>query len=215
MSSGMVNNDTGWNEFFIPLEKIDEESIKITKVVKTNVHDKVYDMMYLLSYSNYIFSMPNISIITPFMKIHSWDSSTGRLEFEIEQDSPEYTKFCKIQDIIFEYLIQNIHDLKKYGISTKTELVNTFKQIIYKNIFSVYVHGPNPQQKKAGRVWILNSKGWEKGVENETFKKGNSARVAFRYQGISHSESPIGITKKLKCRLRYQTVVIIQEPDKI
>lgn len=214
MSTTMVNNDKGWNEFFVPLEKIDEEYIKITKVIKNNVYEKLYDMLYLLSYSTGVFITPNLSILTPFMKIHSWDSTTGRLEFEIEPDSIEYTKFSKIQEIIFEYLIENIGDLKKYGIGTKTELFNTMKQIIYKNLFSVYLHGPNPQQKKTGRVWVLSSEGWDKGVGEDTFKKGNRARVAFRFQGISHSESPIGIAKKLKCRLRHQTVAIIQEPDK-
>jgi hypothetical protein len=211
MTSTMANHDTGWNEFFIPLEKIDEDSIKITKVVKTNSQDKYFDMLYLLSYSTHEFTFPNVSILTPFMKIHSWDCTTGRLEFEIEPDSTEYIKFCKIQEIIFKYLISHIADLNKYGIYTKTELFNTLKQIVYKNIFAVYLHGPNPQQKKAGRVWLLNSLGWEKGVSTDTFKKGNRARIAFRFQGISHSDSSSSASKKLKCRLRHQTVAIIQE----
>jgi len=218
MTSAMVQNDTGWNEFFIPLEMINEDSIKITKVPKNSIlgSEKFYDMIYLLKYSTSIFNLPYISIITPYMKIHSWDPTTGRLEFEIESGSFVYSKFTRLQELFFEYLIDNIKDLIKYNIHTKTELFNTFKQILYKNIFAVYLHGPNPLQKqKTGRVWTLNSSGWEKGVSTDTFKKGTYARVAFRFQGISHLETPNETFKKLKIRLRHQTVAIIQEPEKL
>jgi hypothetical protein len=202
--------DTGWNEFFIPLETINIENIQITKPSRQVHHDKAHDMLYTLAYSADDFSLTSIPILTPYMKIHSWDSSTGRLELEAESDSTSYTKFSRIQELFFDYLSLNIDDFRKYGIFTKMDLFNTFQQIIYKNIFVVYLHGVNPQQKhNMGRVWVLGTAGWEKGVSVDTFKKGQQVRIAFRFQGISYSPGGAASTGKIKCRLQHQTVAVI------
>lgn len=206
--------DTGWNEFFIPLETINIENIQIIKTGRAPYHDKAHDMMYTLTYSTDDFSLSSIPILTPYMKVHSWDSATGRLELEADSESTAYTKFSYIQELFFDYLSANLDDFRKYGIFTKMDLFNTFQQIIYKNLFVVYLHGVNPQQKRnMGRVWVLGATGWEKGVNAETFKKGQQVRVAFRFQGISYSPGVGGSTGKIKCRLQHQTVAVIPRPS--
>lgn len=203
--------DAGWNEFFIPLETIHMDAIQIIKPAKPPLYDKAHDMIYTLSYATDAFSLPYISILTPFMKVHSWDSNTGRLELEAEPDSVAYAKFTKIQELFFGHLSANLEDFRKYGIFTKSDLYATFQQIVYKNLFVVYLHGLNSQQRRhMGRVWVLGSGGWEKGVSSDTFKKGQQLRVAFRFQGISYS--PTGGAGKIKCRLQHQTVAIIPKP---
>ncbi len=205
--------DTGWNEFFIPLETINIENIEITKIGRGSSHDKAHDIMYTLSYLTDTFILNSVPILTPFMKVHSWDSSTGRLELEADNDSTAYTKFSRIQELFFDYLTANLDDFRKYSVFTKMDLFNTFQQIVYKNIFVVYLHGINPQQKRnMGRVWVLGAGGWIKGVNIDTFKKGQQVRVAFRFQGISYSPGGASSSGKIKCRLQHQTVAVIPRP---
>lgn len=205
--------DTGWNEFFIPLETINTENIDISKLGRGSSHDKAHDMMYTLSYSTDAFTLNSIPILTPFLKVHSWDSSTGRLELEADAESSAYTKFSRIQELFFEYLCANLDNFRKYSVFTKMDLFNTFQQIVYKNLFVVYLHGVNPQQRRnMGRVWVLGATGWEKGVNTDTFKKGQQVRVAFRFQGISYSPGGAASSGKIKCRLQHQTVAVIPRP---
>jgi hypothetical protein len=205
--------DTGWNEFFIPLETINTENIEISKLGRGASHDKAHDMMYTLAYSTDAFILNSIPILTPFLKVHSWDSSTGRLELESDADSTSYNKFSRIQELFFDYLCANLDDFRKYSVFTKMDLFNTFQQIVYKNLFVVYLHGVNPQQRRnMGRVWVLGATGWEKGVNADTFKKGQQVRVAFRFQGISYSPGGASSSGKIKCRLQHQTVAVIPRP---
>jgi len=210
---GTPFREPGWAEFFLPLQAIEVQHIQIEepkKPVGPGIPLYAIDRpIAALSYSHPNYRMPILNILTPFLKVHSWDSLTGRLELEVDISSQIAMKCSLIQEHFIHLLSSNLHWLLPYTQS-KEELRENFQEIIHDQILSIYLHGPNPEKKQTGRVWIWNKPHWQKGASGASFKKGQQIRVALRFQGICFLQTS---SKKMKYRIQHQTISIFHKSN--
>jgi hypothetical protein len=208
--SYVTTKDNGWIEAFLPLQALEIGCIEIQepKVISSpHLSTNVYSTerpLACLSYKTDTFRMPCLSILTPFCKIKSWDSLTGKLELEVEEDSLTSIKFAALQQQIFSLLENNPQWFSLSGAKLKQDLMNNVQQLFQDNILTVYLHGINPERKQMGRAWIWKTNTWQKGVVGSTFQKGKEVRLALRFQGISflHNKD----TYKIKYRIQHQVI---------
>lgn len=208
--SYITSKDNGWIEAFLPLQALEIGCIEIQEpklVSSPHLSTAVYSTerpIACLSYKTETFRMPCLSILTPFCKVKNWDSMTGKLDLEVEEDSLTSIKFAALQQQIFSLLEENPQWFSFSGAKLKQDLMNNVQQLFQENILTVYLHGINLEKKQMGRAWIWKKNAWQKGVISSTFQKGQEIRLALRFQGISflHNRD----TYKIKYRIQHQVV---------
>jgi hypothetical protein len=209
-----MQKEPGWTEMFLPLQALEMGKIQIEEPKASKgpgVPQYAADRpIAALSYRSTIFTMPCLSILTTFLKVHNWDSITGRLDLETDIDSLTANKYNALQETIFNFLQNNPQWFINTGIKKFEELKSNFQPIISGNIISIYLHGHNPERKQTGRVWIWRTGTWQKGASVSSFKKGQQIRVAIRFQGICFLPTNNG---KTRFRLQHQIVAIFHKQD--
>ena len=210
----MPFHEPGWAEVFIPLQTIEIKDIHMNEPKKLSgpgIPPYAIDRpIATLSYSNSNYTIPTLSIFTPFLKVHSWDSTTGRLELEIDTHSSVAMKYSSIQEHIISLLAENPQWIYSYT-KKKEDFLANFQHMIHDNVLTIYLHGPNPEKKQTGRVWIWNQTTWQKGASIHSFKKGQLIRVALRLQGVCFLQS--SSSKDMRYRIQHQTVVILHKAN--
>jgi hypothetical protein len=198
--------DPLFTEAFLPLSEFQASYVQLHEPKKgyTHLQDRT---LAALSYKTPQFRLPILNLLLPFLKVHTWDSTTGRLELTIEQESTPYKKLHALQESLIGLLQQN-HSLLKYYNSTKEEVKHTFQPFLKDGILTIYLHGPNQDTKPFGRVWIWKENCWTQGAITTTFKRGHQIRVALRLQGVCFLQSP-GLQTRL--RVQHQTIAVIQK----
>jgi hypothetical protein len=200
--------DTGWIEMVLPLEHLDVSCVELEppKRLRSIESDMRYERVILpLSYKTSVFKMPNLAVLTPFMKVHSWDSSTGRLDFDLDPESCTYTKFIEFEQAIIKLLLQHPEWLDYKTDNLQSHIERHLQYSITDTILTLYLHGQNTSTKPMGRLWGWKQGTWTKGATQATFKKGQQLRVAVRFQGICFF--PNAPTKS-KYRMQHQTIAV-------
>ena len=201
-----TTKDLGWAEFFIPLQNIQPLHIKLDEPKKQASLNQDRPIAHL-SYESTLFKMPTLAILTPFLKVSSWDSSTGRLDMEVDEHSLGFQKFLSVEETLLDLLASHPSWLRA-NKSSKEELKHTFQRILKDNIFTVYLHGQNQDTKPAGRVWIYKEGAWSKGATASSFKRGQQLRVAVRLQGVCFLQYP---GQPTRLRIQHQTVAVLHK----
>jgi hypothetical protein len=202
------NYDTGWIEMVLPIEQLNLGCIQLEapKRLRSAETDVRYERLILpLAYETPLYRLPCLAVLTPFMKVHSWDSSTGRLEFELERDSLVYRYITAFEQKLIHLLVENS---KWLGYSThdiQSHVQQNLQYAIHDCIFTVYLHGQNVSTKPMGRVWGWKQGLWAKGATPSSFKKGQQLRVALRFQGICFFPNA---PAKSKYRIQHQTIAV-------
>lgn len=202
------SKENGWGEFFLPLQALEVGSIVLHEPRFSYNGSTSYSqdrLLASLSYKTNFFTLPILSILTPLLKVNFWDSSTGRLDLELEPESITAIKIEALQESLIKLLLNKPQWLMLGGTKTKEEIQNLFQPILTGNILTIYLHGPNPEKKNMSRVWVWKSDTWQKGVSSSTFKKGQQVRIALRFQGICFLPMQGG---KTRYRLQHQTVAV-------
>jgi hypothetical protein len=206
--------EPGWTEMFLPLQALEVRNIHIDEPkackgpgVPLYAADRP---IAALSYKTSTFAMPCLAILTPFLKVHSWDSLTGRLDLEVEQDSLTAIKCNALQETILDLLVSKPQWFQTSETKIEDEIRQNFQPILTGTILTIYLHGPNPEKKQMGRVWIWKSNQWQKGASSTSFKKGQQIRISLRLQGICFLPISNG---KTRYRLQHQTVCIFYKQE--
>lgn len=206
-----VGNSPGWAELMIPLQGMEISKIQISAPQKTKgpgVPPYAQDRpLANLSYHDNYLHLPCLSVLTPFLTILDWDSSTGKLELMVPQGSPTHTKLTFLQDYILNTI--QAHQRSWFGTSeySTEDFRKMFQPILNGDKFTIYLHGPNPELKPTGRVWVWANKNWTKGAKDTSFQAGETVRVALRLQGVCFLYQP----HRIKFRIQHQTVAIYKK----
>jgi hypothetical protein len=192
-----TQEDTGWAELFLPIQSINTDSIQIQTPKYSHANRPLSEFQY----STDDFSLTNLPILTTFLKVHSWDSSTGRLE--LETDAITASKIITIQKRILTIVSSH-----PSWASRHTTVQQDFQYMYHNGIFTVYLHGANPDQAHTGRVWIWSASQWKKGVGATTLRKGQQIRLAIRFQGICTIQAE---GSRIRYRIQHQTVAIYKQ----
>jgi hypothetical protein len=208
----MLNKEPGWTEMFLPLQALEVGNICIHQPKASRgpgVPQYAADRpIAALSYKTSTFVLPCLSVLTPFLKVYAWDPTTGRLDLETDEHSLIAIKCNAVQETILDTLFTKSEWLQGTGIKTKEDLKHNFQQMISGNILSIYLHGPNPEKKQMGRVWIWKDNLWHKGATPSVFKKDQEIRIALRFQGVCFLPQQNG---KTRLRLQHQTIAIFHK----
>ena len=202
------NYDTGWIEMILPLEQMEMAPIRLEspRRLRSTETDARYERTILpLSYETPLFRLPTLTVLTPFMKVHSWDSSTGRIEFELEESSIAYRQIIAFEQRIIQLLLENTKWLEYTTHDIEAHVYQNLQYSIHGNILTLYLHGQNTSTKPMGRVWGWKQDTWTKGATQASFKKGQELRVAIRFQGICFFPNA---PAKSKYRIQHQTIAV-------
>ncbi len=212
--SGGYTCGPGWAEMMLPIQHLQYEKIKIENPQTVQgfgaTQYGVERPLSRLSYDTGQFKMPTLDIFTPFLTVSQWDSSSGRLDLELNLLNPLHQRIVNLQNHILGLLLRNQQLWMGTTHHTRETILALFQPLITKNILTIYLHGPNPEQRQCGRVWIWNNFVWNKGASQHTFKKGEQIRVGLRLQGLFFLGNPYG-NVNCRFRLQHQTVVVFQK----
>lgn len=201
----------GWAEIMVPIQGIDTSKIVLgrpTKVTGPGVPPYAQDRpLSLLTYNDGFIQLPCLAVLTPFLKVVSWDSTLGKLELHVSSGSQTYQKLTLIQN----YILNMIQNHQKSWIGTmdcsNQEIRDMYQPILSGDRLTIYLHGANPEQKTTGRVWLWREQRWQKGASKDSFKVGDMIRVAVRLQGICYLIQG----NRVRFRLQHQTVAIYKK----
>ena len=206
------DQESGWAEIFLPIQAFDISNIRTQDPKK---HSGIGVPAYVanrhlaqMSYHTSLLHLPCLAVMTPFCKVLSWDSLTGRLELDLDDESIMVTKLHALQETIQNTLYLQSKWLP-YQQRSRHAIEQTFHKLLKGTTFTVYVHGPNPEGTQTGRVWMWNTGVWQKGVTQASFRKGQQIRLAIRFQGICFLPSSSG--SDVYTRLQHQVVSVIHK----
>ena len=165
----MSMGSPGYAEVFIPLENLQLENIRIhppTSPYPIRIPTSI------LSYSS-CFTMPKLSVLTPYLKIHSWDSSKGRLEL-IAGDMSQV--LLNLQELLLQKIIKNPAWSSLMSHSYE-EVKGRFQPILTNGIIPMYLNNQGPEG-------ISLHTGDSVKYTLESLQSGQQVRVALRFQGL-------------------------------
>ena len=161
---------SGYAELFIPLENLDIDNMTIHP--PTSIYP-IRIPVSILSYTT-TFIMPKLCILTPFLKIHSWDATNGRLELV----AGEMTSIINsLQETLIQKLVKN-PNWSSLTSHTYEDVKGRFQPLVINNNIVLYTTIQCPDT-----IIIYNDTGIHHISEN-SFQKGQYARVALRFQGL-------------------------------
>jgi hypothetical protein len=160
-----------------------------------------------LSYVDSGLTLPCLSILLPNLKITRWDPKTGRLDLDLGSHNSIHAKLTTLQDYIVSTVF--IHQSSWLGqVDLDHDTVRSLLQpLVTGNTLTLFLHGPNPTLKPAGRAWIYQKDAWIRGSKPNTFTVSQEVRVCVRLHGlclIHHHGSQIP-----KFRIQHQVISAI------
>jgi len=207
-----IEQEPGWAEIFLPIQAFDISNIQTQEPKK---HSGIGVPAYVanrhlaqMSYHTSLLHLPCVSVFTPFCKVAAWDSTTGRLDLDIEDQPMMITKLNALQETIIQTLLKQSKWLPSHQRSRHV-IEQTFHKLLRGTTFTVYVHGPNPEGCQTGRVWMWKTGSWQKGVTQASFRKGQQIRLGIRFQGICFLPSSNG--GEVYTRLQHQVISVIHK----
>ena len=161
-------------EVFIPLEGLNIDDIIIHP--PTSAYP-IRIPTALISYKNSLYELPKLSIFTPLMTIHSWDSIKGRLEMD-----GVFSKFNELYEMILKTLVKN----PKWSSSVKTsydEIKSKLQSFIINKRLVLYI---NTQKNDETILYTKKENILQRtyDITNDSFHSGQQVRIALRFQGI-------------------------------
>ena len=89
----------------IPLQSMDCQYITLEDERKLKSSQPMVERSLLsLRYRHTLFTIPNLSILTPPVRIHSWNVSTGKLDIDLSTTPSIATKFASLQSSIISFI---------------------------------------------------------------------------------------------------------------
>jgi hypothetical protein len=160
----------GYAEIFTPLETIEIDKIIIHPPVSSY---PIRIPTSVLSYTN-IFTMPKLSVLTPFLKIHSWDNSKGRLELVVSDISQV---LLSLQEKLLQKIVRN-PAWSSLTSHTYEEVRGRFQPILTNGIMPLYLNNQGPEG-----LTVHNGTTVEY-ISESSLQQGQEVRVALRFQGL-------------------------------
>ena len=131
-----------------------------------------------ISYTDSLLSLPKLGILTPFLRVHTYDPTTGRLELEFDIESICNTKLHELQAMCIQYLEQH-----NVITQSKEDTPIRFQNFMNTNILTVFLSCSDTSTLKTN-LYSSESKTWRQISSQDTFLKGQQIRLAIRCQGL-------------------------------
>lgn len=137
-----------------------------------------------LSYVDGSIQLPCLSILLPNLRISRWDPMTGRIDLDLSPFPQIVNKLCTLQDYIVNVVHHNqVQWLGQNDLDHET-IRSLLQPLIFNTTLTLFLHGPNPSLRPAGRAWIYQGGVWVRGSRPTSFFVGQEARICVRLHGI-------------------------------
>lgn len=137
-----------------------------------------------LSYVDSNVTLPCLSILLPTLKITRWDPATGRIDLDLSPYTLVSTKLSTLQEyIVSTVYIQQSSWLGRTDLDHAT-VYSLLQPLVSGTTLTLFLHGPNPALKPAGRAWIYSGGKWLRGSKPTTFYVGQEVRICVRLHGL-------------------------------
>ena len=131
-----------------------------------------------ISYTDSLLTLPKLGILTPFLRVNTYDPSTGRLELEFDVDSICNSKLHELQALCIQYL-ENHTEITQ----SKENTTIRFQNFMNTNLLTVFLSCSDTSTLKTN-IYSPKLKNWRQLSSNDTFIKGQQLRLAIRCQGL-------------------------------
>jgi len=164
----------GYAEVFLPLEKLEVDKITIHPPISPYpVRIPISHLSYTICSQGFA-TMPKLSILTPFLKIHSWDPLKGRLELIADDVS---LILQSLQEALIQKIIKN-PAWSSLTNHTYAEVKGRLQPIILNNILPLYLNNQGPEGITINNENTINYN------LNNCLQQGQQIRVALKFQGL-------------------------------
>jgi hypothetical protein len=169
-------------EVFLPLQTMNIKNIVVNPPISVY---PIRTPIATILYKDPMFTLQKISILTPFLTIHSWDPKKGRLELS---DSSEGLSLLKLQ-AFYECLLKSLIAHPEWsGVPkiTVDELKMRFQPIVANKLITLYINDQHDGLYSYSKKWV-------KGVTDDLLQPGQQVRIALRFQGLMFlkNDSPV------------------------
>ena len=137
-----------------------------------------------LSYVDSSVTLPCLSILLPNLKITRWDPATGRIDLDLSPYNLVATKLNTLQEyIVSTVYMQQVSWLGRTDLDHDT-VRSLLQPLVSGHTLTLFLHGPNPTLKPAGRAWIYSGGKWNRGSKPTSFHVGQDIRICVRLHGL-------------------------------
>jgi hypothetical protein len=150
------------------------------------------------SYDDGACKQPNLALLMPAFKVHSWDAASGRLELDFLEAGVQ-ARICALQNYVLDAVVEHQRAWLGRADITQESAASIFQPFIQHGRFVIYL--PNSEQKK--QIWIHNGKEWV--LNTSSLIEGAVVRPVIKLQGLCFI---LGIGGRMKFRIQHQSVTI-------
>jgi hypothetical protein len=169
-------------ETFFPLQGLQLSNIQIHPPAQnTSTFTPQYSTrlpILPISYKDSLLTMPKLGILTPFLRVHAWDGTIGRLDLELDSESLYASKLQEFQTMCIQYL-QSHPEISQ----SKEDIPIRFQPFISFPILTVFLSCSDTSTLKT-HIYDPVKDSWEQIQSNFEFQKGKEIRLTLRCQGL-------------------------------
>jgi hypothetical protein len=167
-----------WMEWTIPIQKLEVSKIRVESLQKN------MKPLTPLSYVDGPIAFQNLNILLPPLKIHEYDSTTGKLLLSLSDSSSTAAKLLALQECFLSAVYTNQRIWFPESNRTKDQIQRLFQSFVENTLLHLYC--PLQIQEKRHMISIWKDGDWKRLSSPGLLQKGDSIRVALRLQGISY-----------------------------
>jgi hypothetical protein len=157
-----------------------------------------------IKYSNTVLQLEPFSVITPSFPILKYDSTRGRIDFDLACDMQSCTKFKAIQDHLINLLYQQQYDWFQSHSITLDDVRAKFQPFLQGTVLSIYL---STLLRSGKPIWIWKSNTWSTTLKPGVLQAGQSVRLLLRLSGI---QSFFNVnSSSLKCHIVMHPIALL------
>ena len=194
------NKSRGYCELALDFARLDYGKIRYGSTQRLkNYGSHVGERPFIpFSYDDGACKQPNLALLMPAFRVHSWDAASGRLELDFMEAGVQ-ARVVALQNYVLDAVVEHQRTWLGRSDITADIVGDIFQPFIQHGRFVIYL--PNSEQKK--QIWIHDGRDWTLGTES--LVEGAVVRPVIKLQGLCFIMSVGG---RMKFRIQHQSVTI-------
>ncbi len=200
VAAHIKNKSRGYCELALDFSRLDYSKIRYGSVQKLknygpHVGERPFIPFY---YEDGVCKQPNLALLMPNFRVHSWDMTSGRLELDFLDGSTQ-ARIVALQNYVLDAVVEHQRAWLGRSDITQESVADIFQPFIQHGRFVIYL--PNSEQRK--QIWIHNGREWT--LNTESLVEGAFVRPVIKLQGLCFILSVGG---RMRFRIQHQSVTI-------
>lgn len=200
VAAHIKNKSRGYCELALDFLRLDYGKIRYGSTQKLkNYGPHVGERPFIpFSYDDGVCKQPNLALLMPSFRVHSWDATSGRLELDFMEPGVQ-GRIMALQNYVLDAVVEHQRAWLGRTDITQESVAEIFQPFIQHGRFVIYL--PNSEQKK--QIWIHNGRDW--GLSTESLVEEAVVRPVIKLQGLCFI---LAVGGRMKFRIQHQSVTI-------